>query len=88
MKKPKLAVDNLATDALPTDGTPEEPAIDGSMSEPPGETLTNISATGKPATSEPAVDKSYIESPNIVETPKPFGASDLPTSPTYSNRGW
>jgi hypothetical protein len=82
-KKPKLAVDNLATDALPMEGTPEEPVTDDSMSEPPGETSTNISATGTPATSEPTIDKSYIESPNTVETPKSFGAADLPISPTH-----
>lgn len=82
-KKSKLAVDNLATDALPKDGTREEPVTDESMSEPPGETSTNISATGKPATSEPTIDKSYIESPNTVETPKSFGAANLPASPTH-----
>ena len=54
-----------------------------SMSERPCETSTNISATGKPATSEPTIDKSYIESPNTVETPKSFGAADLPISPAY-----
>jgi hypothetical protein len=46
-KTPKLVVDNLATDALPTNGTPEEPATDGSMSELPGKTPTNTSATGR-----------------------------------------
>lgn len=49
MKKPKLAVNNLVTGALLTNGTSKEPATDDSSSETP----TNASAIGKPATIEP-----------------------------------
>jgi hypothetical protein len=51
MKKSKLVVDNLVTDILPANVTPEEPTTQGSASELPGETL-NASAIDKPATSE------------------------------------
>ena len=53
------------------------------MSKPPSETSTNISTTSKPATSEPIIDKSYIESPNIVETPKSFSVANILISPIH-----
>jgi len=80
MKKPKLTVDNLVTDALPTNGTSKQPATDESSSETPSETPTNPSATSKPATSKPTIDKSYIDNSNIVEAPKSFSEADLPVS--------
>ena len=83
VKKPKLAVDNLVTDALFTNGISKEPATDESSSETRSETPTNPSATGKPATNELSIDKSYIDSPNTVEAPKSPSAADLPTSATH-----
>lgn len=87
VKKPKLAVNSLVTNVLPTNGTSEEPATDGSTSEPHSETSVetpaNPTATGKSATSEPTIAKSYIENPNTGETPKSFGATDLSSSATH-----
>jgi hypothetical protein len=78
VKKPKLAIDNVVTDALPTNGASKDPATDDSTSETSSETPTNPSAT-----SEPTIDKSYIDNPNIVGAPKSSSAADLPMSATH-----
>jgi hypothetical protein len=83
VKKPKLAVNSLVTDAMFTNGASKEPATDESTSETPNETSTNPSATSTPATGEPPIDKSYIDSPNTIEAPKSPGTADLPTSATH-----
>jgi hypothetical protein len=82
-KKPKLADDNTITDALPTNGASKEPATDDSTSETAAETSANPPANGKSATSEPAINRSYIDNTNTVEAPESSNAADLPTSATH-----
>ncbi|KAM3064611.1 hypothetical protein ACMFMF_011901, partial [Clarireedia jacksonii] len=82
-KKPKLADDNVCTDALPTNGASKEPATDEYTSETVVETSANPSATSKSTTSEPATNRPYINNTNTVEAPKPSDAADLPMSATH-----
>jgi hypothetical protein len=82
-KKPKLADDNVITDALLTNGVSKEPVTDYSTSGPAAETSANLPMAGKSATSEPAINRSYIDNTNTLEAPKPPNAADLQTSDTH-----
>ncbi|PQE14720.1 Vacuolar sorting-associated 3 protein [Rutstroemia sp. NJR-2017a BBW] len=87
-KKPKLADENISTDALPTNGASKELAIDEYTSETAAETSANPTANSKSTTSEPATNRPYIDNINTVEAPKPSDAADLPTSTTHiQNKG-
>jgi hypothetical protein len=82
-KKIKLADDNVITNVLPTNGAFKEPAIDNSTSETAAEIFTHLSAFSQSATSEPIINKLYIDNTNTVEAPESSNAADLPTSATH-----
>jgi hypothetical protein len=82
-KKPKVADDIAITDALSTNGASKEPATDNSTSETATETSANPPANSKSATSEPAINRLYIDNTNTVEAPESSNTADLPMSATH-----
>jgi hypothetical protein len=61
-------------------GASKEPATNDSTSETAAETSANSLTNGKSATSEPAINRSYINNTNTVEAPESSNVADLPTS--------
>jgi hypothetical protein len=80
VKKLKLTDNNIITDILPVS---DEPAFVYSMSEPVTETSANLPVIRKSATSEPAINRSYIDNTNTVNTLEPSNVADLLISPIH-----
>lgn len=86
-KKPKLADDNVITGALPANVVSEKPSIDLSTSELAAKIPANSPTTGTPATSEAAIDRSYIDNTNTVDALESSNVADLPKSATHVDIG-
>jgi hypothetical protein len=82
-KKPKLADDNAIIDALPTNGISKELATVYSTSELVAEISANSPTTGTSATSEAAINRSYIDNTNTVDALESSNVADLPKSATH-----
>jgi len=83
VKNRSLQLITLSLTRCPRMGLPRSLPLISPRAKPPAKPPRTHLPPSKLATSEPPIDKSYIDSPNTVEAPKPPSAAGLPMSATH-----